>query len=501
MKNKTPVRCTRDFVTAPLRSRLGIVVGLPSRDRQGAVTNAEPNERSFLLVRVMAICLPVVVALSAAVLFAQDIQTWITGAGGKPALAVVDFRGAGDAQPLMGPFNSTLFGDLQSSALFDMKPKSMFPLNNPQQPNDLRPEDAGEGYALRDWAGSPTNASHLVFGYTAVTNGVLVLYGYVYDTRQQNPQSAQLMFDRLTDSPNEAGAISLAHKFANDIIVKFGGASLLGTRIYFVSDRGAAGKFGTELWVMDWDGNNQRQLTHLGGQVAYPAVSPDGSRLAVTFWPGAGGQPRIYMINSETGRTINFYNQQASLNAAATFTPDGARVFYSSSASGTAQIYTAAIDGQGFSRVTSTRGNPSEPKVNPKNPDSLLFVDGAPNEQIYRMNAEGTGIERVTNGEGEASNPSWNPDGQHVAYAWTRGYQTGDFNIFVIDIGAPQKYIQLTHSEGKNENPVWAPDAFHIVFASTRSKRSQLYTMLADGSQVKQLTTQGTNKYPVWGVK
>jgi TolB protein len=69
-----------------------------------------------------------------------------------------------------------------------------------------------------------------------------------------------------------------------------------------------------------------------------------------------------------------------------------------------------------------------------------------------------------------------------------------------MDIGS-HEYKQLTHDEGKNENPVWAPDGKHIVFASTRSGRSQLYTMLADGSQVKQLTALGTNKYPVWGVK
>jgi len=445
----------------------------------------------------------VIAAVCAAVLLAQDkdITGLIVGNGGaKPALAVVDFRGAGDAQPLMDAFNKTLYNDLQSSALFDLKPKSSFPLNNPQQPSDLRPEDGNQGYALKDWSAAPTSASHLVFGYTAVQNGVLVLYGYVYDVRQPI-QSAQLLFDRLADSPDEAGATRLGHKFASDIIAKFGGASLLGSRIYFTSDRGATGKYGTEIWVMDWDGNNQKQLTHLGGQVAYPAISPDGSRLAVTIWP-AGGQPQIDMINTDTGRAIPFYNQKASLNAAATFTPDGTRVFYSSSASGTAQIYTAALDGRGFSRVTSTRGNPSEPKVNPKNPDALLFVDGSPNEQIYRMNAEGAGIERVTNGEGEASNPAWNPDGQHVAYAWTRGYQAGDFNIFVIDIGAPEKYIQLTHSEGKNENPVWAPDGAHLVFSSTRARKtSQIFSMLADGSQVKQLTTQGINKYPVWGVK
>ena len=448
------------------------------------------------------IVVPVLAALAATALLAQDIQTWISSFGGKPALAVVDFRGAGDAGPLMGAFNSTLFADLQDSALFDMRPKSMFPLNNPQQPSDLRPEDAGQGFALKDWAGAPVNASHLVFGYTAVTNGVLALYGNVDDTRQPI-QSAQLFAQRYADSPDEAGAIRIAHKFANDIIVRFGGsASLLNSRIYFTSDREASGTFGTEIWVMDWDGNNQRRLTSMRGQVKYPSISPDGSRLAFTIWPGPGGQPQIGMVSTDTGRPIPFYNQKASLNASANFTSDGMRIFYSSSASGSAQIYSANIDGRDFSRITNSRGNPSEPKVNPKNSDSLLFVDGTPNEQIYRMNAEGVGVERVTNGEGEASNPAWNPDGQHVAFAWTRGYATGDFNIFVMNVASPRELpVQLTYSKGKNENPVWAPDGKHIVFMSTRSGKSQIYSMLGDGTQVKQLTTQGVNKYPVWGVK
>jgi Tol biopolymer transport system component len=36
---------------------------------------------------------------------------------------------------------------------------------------------------------------------------------------------------------------------------------------------------------------------------------------------------------------------------------------------------------------------------------------------------------------------------------------------------------------------------------SNRAGREQIYTMLADGTQVKQLTTQGKNRYPVWGVQ
>jgi TolB protein len=433
--------------------------------------------------------------LIAATVFAQDITEWIRGGGGKPALAVVDFRAAG-AQQYMSAFNSTLFNDLQNSGLFDLKPKGMFPLNNPQRPEDLRPTDGGQGFALSDWSGAPVSASHLVFGYAAAQNGALALYGYVDDARQSNPQSAQLMASRYAGSLDEAGAIHVAHEFANDIIQKFGGTgSLLGSRIYYVSQRS---RDTSEIWAMDWDGTNQKPLTRLNSLSTMPSVSPDGSRVAFTTW--ARGTPRLMMIDSMSGRALPFYNQEASMNANAGFTPDGKQIYYASTAGGMAQIFTADVNGQGFRRVSHRDAVEAEPKVNPKNPNLLLFAGGPGHEQIYQMNADGVGVARVTNGEGEASNPAWNQDGQHFAFAWTSGIAKGDFNIFVMDFGSRQ-YVQLTHGEGKNENPSWAPDGRHLVFASTRSGRSQIYTMLADGRQIKQLTTQGENKAPVWGVK
>jgi TolB protein len=438
---------------------------------------------------------PAVLLLALAVtLFAQDITTWVNRTGAKPALAVIDFRGS-NSQPFMAAFNSTLFNDLQGSGLFEMKAKSMFPLNNPQRPEDFKPEDGGQGLALADWAGAPVNASHLVFGYTAAQNGALVLYGNVDDTRQQNPQSAQLLAQRYAGSLDEAGAIHVAHEFANDIIQKFGGVgSLLGSRIYFVSKRSGA----DEIWAMDWDGANQTQLTKLKSLSIMPAVSPDGSRIAFTSY--AKGTPRIMMVDSMTGRALPFYNQEASLNSNASFTPDGKQIYYASTAGGLAQIYTASIDGQGFRRVSHQDSIQVEPKINPKNPGMMLFVAGQSHPQIYQMNSDGVGVERVTNGSGEATNPAWNSDGLHFAFSWTSGIAAGNFNLFVMDIGSHQ-YVQLTHGEGRNENPSWAPDGRHLVFASNRTGKSQIYTMLADGTQVKPLTAQGDNRTPVWGVK
>jgi TolB protein len=337
------------------------------------------------------------------------------------------------------------------------------------------------------------NANYLAFGYTAVQNGQLVLYGWLYDVGQQTLQSAQVIGSRYFGSADEAGARKVAHEFAGDIIQKFGGGTLAGSHIYFVSDRTGH----KEIWVMDYDGSNQRQLTFYRSIAIQPAISPDGSRLAFTSFDK--GTPRIVVLDTATGRPVQFYNQEASLNATPNFSPDGKEIYYSSTAAGhEAQIYAANLNGTNFRRIGVAKAIQVEPKVNPKNGSQIAFVQGPKNQQVFLMNTEGANVERLTNGEGEASNPAWHPDGQHLLFAWTRGYATGNFNVFLMD-ATTREYDQLTSNAGRNENPNWAPDGRHLVFVSNRTGKRQIWTMLANGAQLNRLTSAGNNEYPVWG--
>ena len=104
------------------------------------------------------------------------------------AIAVPDLRGSGDAQRLMDPFNATLFRELQTSGQLKLIPKTVYPLQVPQQPSDLHAPVSGrsQGPWLTDWSGPPVNANYLAFGYTAVQNNQLVLYGWLDDVTQTN---------------------------------------------------------------------------------------------------------------------------------------------------------------------------------------------------------------------------------------------------------------------------------------------------------------------------
>jgi TolB protein len=433
----------------------------------------------------------------------QQVVGTIDKNPGKPLVAAPDFRASGAAAPLIATFNRTVAGDLENSPLINFVAKTRYPLQIPQQPSDLvagvappsaRPVDP-QGNRLADWGLPPISANYLGIGYGAEQTNLLVVSAWFYTTAANMPslQQAQIFGKRYTASLDENGAIDAGHRYAADILAQFGGKSLVGTHIVFVSDRSGA----KEIWVMNWDGTEQRQLTKYGSISTFPSASPDGRLVAFTTY--AGGYPAIQMFSLDTGRKLPFYNQRASMNAFVTFTPDSKRIIFSSTAGGgPAQLHVANVDGSGLRPLTHSGAIEVEAKINPKTGTDLVDVSGRSGfPQIYRMNIEGADVQRLSAGTGEATNPSWSPDGAHIAFAWTRGFEPGNYNIFVMDV-VSQQTVQLTTNEGRNENPTWAPDGSQIVYASKRGRQSQIWIMNADGTGKHSLTQSGNNEKPFW---
>jgi TolB protein len=434
----------------------------------------------------------------------QQVVGTIEKNPGKPHVAVTDFRATGSTAPaLMATFNSTVQSDLQSSPLINFIPKTLYPLRIPQVPNDLAAGQASAnakpaptpGYRLADWYAPPTTANYLGIGYGAEDRGLFVVFGYFYTTAPNitDLQQAQVFGKIYTASLDQNGATDAAHRYAADILAQFGGQSLVGSRIVFVSDRTGS----KEIWVMNWDGTDQHQVTKYGSISTFPSVSPDGRIVAFTTY--ATGYPAIQMFSLDTNRKLPFYNQRASMNAFVSFTPDSKQIVFSSTAAGgAAQLYVANADGSGMRRLTNSGTIEVEAKINPKTGANLLDVSGRSGlPQIYTMNMEGADVQRLSAGTGEATNPAWNPDGEHMAFAWTKGFEPGNYNIFVMDV-ISKDTTQLTANEGRNENPSWAPDGAHIVYASKRGRQSQIWVMNADGTGKHPLTEKGSNEKPVW---
>jgi TolB protein len=162
-----------------------------------------------------------------------------------------------------------------------------------------------------------------------------------------------------------------------------------------------------------------------------------------------------------------------------------------------------AASGGNLKRLTNVKGPDTSPVWNPKTNSAIAFVSGRTGlPQIYTMDAEGSNVQKMTD-QGYAISPSWSPNGQFLAFAWIRKYgpgAPGAQDIYIMDVASHQ-WVQLTHDGGRNDFPSWSPDGRHIVFQSSRTGHDEIWSMLADGSQQTQLSSNGNNSMPNWSQK
>jgi TolB protein len=378
-------------------------------------------------------------------------------------------------------FNTTLRSDLDNAGIFELVSKTMMPERIPSEPPEV---------VFANWSDPPASAQMLVFGKAESINQNLVISGRLFDVR--SPANPSVLGKRYVATMNEVATREAAHRFANEIIQTLGGGvpGIALTKIAFVSKRTGS----EEIWVMDYDGFNQRPITSYKSLSTTPRWSPDNTRLAFTSY--SSGNPEITMFSMVTNRRIPFPTYKG-LNTTPAWSPDGTKVAFCSSMSGDPEIYVSDANGLNLQRLTFSPGVDISPVWNPKTGNEIAFVSdrsGAP--QIYAMSADGANLRRLVSAGGDASSPSWSPNGLFIAYHW-RVTETGTYDVYVIEI-ATGRIIQLTHDTRRNEHPVWSPDGRHLAFESTRSGSRQIWRMLADGRDPKQLTQDGQNWGPNW---
>lgn len=418
---------------------------------------------------------------------AQD--TVFTGIGlgqQKIKLAVPDFPPKSVDQQLVSltqEFNQVLWSDLDGAGIFEMVSKSNYPLKVPEEPLDVD---------FNAWSTAPVSAQMLVFGKTENINSNLVITGRLFDLgNQANPG---VLAKRYVATLNEVSTREAAHRFADEIIKTLGGGlpGINQTRIAFTSRRTGH----EEIWVMDYDGFNQHPITSYRSISTTPRWSPDNTQLAFTSY--ATGNPEIFLYSFEINRRKPFPTFRG-LNTTPAWSPDGKRLAFCSSMGGDPEIYVINADGTNLQRLTFSPSVDISPVWNPKTGNEMAFVsDRSGSPQIYIMSADGTNLRRMTTAQqgGDASAPSWSPNGLFIAFHW-RVSETGTYDIYIMEI-ATGRIIQLTHDAGRNEHPTWSPDGRHLAFESTRSGSRQIWTMLANGLDPKQLTKDGENWNANW---
>ena len=376
-------------------------------------------------------------------------------------------------------FNQVLWDDLKFSGYFTMAGKSFYPPQAASRPEDINYEA---------WSGLPFKVSFMTFGSLDLSGGVLRAELRVLDMKQRTMAFGQ-------NIQGDADTIrAIAHRWADEIVYKLtAGASrgIASTKIAYSSRRGGA----KEIYVMDYDGNDQRSFTHNGALNLFPVWAADNSKLA--FVSNRTGKWEIDLHSYLDGSRLPFPLFGTFVSTPA-ISPDGTQLIYSLRTSrGDTDIFGSKLDGSDRRNVTNHASIDTSPTWSPSGKQISFVSNREGAGQIYVADIDGGNVRRIVKEGGDADSPSWSPDGRWIAFHW-KPRQADSYDIYMAEVSSG-KIFQLTSGAGSNESPSWAPDSRHLAFQSTRSGSSQIYVMLADRSEVRMVTSQATNTSPSWG--
>ncbi|PWV95503.1 TolB protein [Hoeflea marina] len=389
-------------------------------------------------------------------------------------VAITDFI-SGDE--LGAQISGVIAADLKRSGLFAPVDKGAFieKISNP----DAAPR-------FEDWR--VINAQALVTGRVVKeADGRLRAEFRLWDTFANQQLSGEQFFTQPENWRR------VAHIIADAIYERLTGEKgYFDTRVVFVAESGPKTDRKKQLAIMDQDGANVRTLTDANSLVLTPRFSP--SRQEVTYMSFEGGQPRVYLLQLETGQR-ELVGNFPGMTFSPRFSPDGQRVIMSLEQDGNANIYTMDLRSRATTRLTSTAAIDTSPSYSPDNSQIVFESDRGGRQQLYVMNADGTNQRRISFGDGSYSTPVWSPRGDLIAFTKQSG---GKFSIGVMKTDGSGERI-LT-SGFHNEGPTWAPNGRVLMFfrQPAGSGGPQIYSIDLTGYNEQQVSTPSYASDPAW---
>jgi Tol biopolymer transport system component len=179
------------------------------------------------------------------------------------------------------------------------------------------------------------------------------------------------------------------------------------------------------------------------------------------------------------------------------FTPDGQTVVYSAG-DGT------YVQARGRARTKIMTTIVGGIQVSP-DARKLVYTRkvGVSETDIYVCNIDGTGERQLTNARGAEAWPAWSPDGRKILYAQGAGVSEIQRLMVMEADGSGQRAITRGSSTAPDEIKFnmgkWSPDGSKIVAQGYTAGRWQIYTLNADGTSPRQLTTDALmHASPSW---
>ncbi len=260
----------------------------------------------------------------------------------------------------------------------------------------------------------------------------------------------------------------------------------------FPGGNGVIAYYGTagssfEVFTMNADGTNRKQLTDALGTDSNPSWSVDGSQILFdSEREGGGFQTRdVFVMNADGFAETVIGTNLLPDDWNPVFSPDGQKIAFQSFRDGNHEIYVADANGDNAMNLTKNAASDRDPSWSPDGLKIAFTTDRDGDDDIYVMNADGSIAMNLTNHPGVDGTPDWSPDGSRIAFQSDRA---GDPDVWVMNADGSNP-MRLTDDLAADSDPAWSPDGARIAFQSDREGEFDIFVMNANGSAQKRLTS------------
>ncbi len=279
------------------------------------------------------------------------------------------------------------------------------------------------------------------------------------------------------------------------------------TQIAFASERTG----NSQIWIMNSDGSNQKQITGMTNGACQPVWSPDGMKIA--FISPCNGRKevyqgaKIYMIDAD-GKNMNPLsvpsNQAGDFSPA--WSPDGSMLaFVSLRADAKPHIFLYSFESSSIQQVTDAAYGDVSPSWAPSGLQ-LAFIRQFPNPQVWITDLTGKQqFQYSPSGPVFNAFPEWNLDGSTLYYSQTSPepimyYLVG---LSYEDRGKSKEFrIPPLGAEemGPIVDPFISPDGQWFIYESwPDGTNHDIFMISIDGSNRRRLTTDKDRDFnPAW---
>jgi len=258
------------------------------------------------------------------------------------------------------------------------------------------------------------------------------------------------------------------------------------------------------LCLISLESGEKRRLTSPGEGLGdrYPALSPDGSKLAFVRSTGIIFG-RLHVLDLSPDRSVRgqplALRQSGLIAGRPQWTADGEEILFTSqntlwrvTASAAAQPRAVNFSGSGG---LSTVGGEVGMIAFSSRARRLAFEQTVYDQNVWRMAVDGSAKKFIYSTYVEGS-PEYSPDGARIAFYSGR---SGTTEIWLCDADGANP-AQLTSLGGKmTGSPRWSPDGKWILFDSNSGGNWDIYLVSADGGKPARVTDgKGFYFQPSW---